>query len=203
MSKLVDNYLINMTKPIGSGQYGNVYLAKNKKDLDLYAVKVIKKRRFHENPRLELYTKNEIETMTLINSDHVLGFYEVLKSKNNTYFIYEYCNGGDLETYLKKKEFLKEDEAIKILIDLLEAFKEMNKNNIIHRYIKPSNILIHNGKIKLGDFGFCKKLKSSKTLTKTMLGSPLYMAPEILKGHEYGLTSDIWSLGVLIYELLY
>ena len=203
MSKLVDNYLINMTKPIGSGQYGNVYLAKNKKDLDLYAVKVIKKRRFHENPRLELYTKNEIETMTLINSDHVLGFYEVLKSKNNTYFIYEYCNGGDLETYLKKKEFLKEDEAIKILIDLLEAFKEMNKNNIIHRDIKPSNILIHNGKIKLGDFGFCKKLKSSKTLTKTMLGSPLYMAPEILKGHEYGLTSDIWSLGVLIYELLY
>jgi serine/threonine-protein kinase ULK/ATG1 len=73
--------------------------------------------------------------------------------------VYEYCNGGDLETYLEKKGFLKEDEAMKILIDLIDAFKVLNKKSIIHRDIKPSNILIHNGEVKLGDFGFCKKLK--------------------------------------------
>ena len=106
-------------------------------------------------------------------------------------------------TYLEKKPIIEEDEACKILMDLIDAFKCMNGLNIIYRDIKPSNILIHNGVCKLGDFGFCKKLKSKDDLTKSMIGSPLYMAPEILKGEAYGLQSDIWSIAVLIYEVLY
>ena len=79
-----------------------------------------------------------------------------LEVKNNTYFVYEYCNGGDLENYVQEKGLLKEDEATRILVDLIDAFRDLYKINIIHRDIKPSNILIHNGKIKIGDFGFCK-----------------------------------------------
>ena len=94
--------------------------------------------------------------MTKIDNDHVLGFYEVLRSKNNTYFVYEFCNGGDLEGYLEKKKYLKEDEAMRILIDLIDAFKALNEHSIVHRDLKPGNILLHNGIIKLGDFGFCK-----------------------------------------------
>lgn len=77
------------------------------------------------------------------------------------------------------------------------------KSNIMHRDIKPSNILLNNGVIKLADFGFCKPMKDSKDLAQTMLGSPIYMAPEILKGEIYTMKADIWSLGVVLYEMLY
>ncbi len=63
--------------------------------------------------------------------------------------------------------------------------------------------MIHNGKIKLGDFGFCKSLESQRDLAQTMLGSPIYMAPEILKGEIYTIKADIWSLGVVIYEMAF
>jgi serine/threonine protein kinase len=87
--------------------------------------------------------------------------------------------------------------------ELLNAFRMLVKNNIMHRDIKPSNILLNNGIIKLADFGFCKPMKDGKDLAQTMLGSPIYMAPEILKGEIYTMKADIWSLGVVLYEMLY
>jgi serine/threonine protein kinase len=73
----------------------------------------------------------------------------------------------------------------------------------MHRDLKPSNILLHDGKIKLADFGFCRLLKNKEEMAKTMLGSPIYMAPEILKGLDYSSKADIWSLGVVLFEMLF
>jgi len=87
--------------------------------------------------------------------------------------------------------------------DLMKAFQILIKFNIMHRDIKPSNILLHNGVIKLADFGFCKPLKDARDLSQTMLGSPIYMAPEVLKGEVYTMKADIWSLRVVLYEMLY
>jgi len=72
----------------------------------------------------------------------------------------------------------------------------------MHRDVKPENILIKQNVFKLADFGFCKELKSESHMTKTMLGSPLYMAPEVLRGESYTSNADIWSLGVILYEML-
>lgn len=69
----------------------------------------------------------------------------------------------------------------------------------MHRDLKPDNILLHNGKIKIADFGFSKSLKSPTDLAQTMLGSPIYMAPEVLNGDPYTMKADIWSLGVVLY----
>jgi serine/threonine protein kinase len=86
---------------------------------------------------------------------------------------------------------------------LLVAFRVLSKHNIMHRDLKPDNILFHNEVLKLGDFGFCKNLKEDSDMTATMLGSPIYMAPEVLKGDSYTTKADIWSLGVVLFEMLY
>ena len=79
----------------------------------------------------------------------------------------------------------------------------MIKENILHRDLKPSNILFHNGVIKIADFGFCKSLLSPSDLTTTMVGSPIYMAPEVLKELPYNSRADIWSMGVVFFECLF
>ena len=77
---------------------------------------------------------------------------------------------------------IPESTVLTYLAQIIEAFKILTAKNIMHRDLKPGNIFFHNGQIKIGDFGFCKSLESSKDLAQTMLGSPIYMAPEILKG---------------------
>jgi serine/threonine protein kinase len=94
---------------------------------------------------------------------------------------------------------MKEKETLQVFRQLLEGFKILNRHNIMHRDIKPENILFHGGVVKLADFGFCKGMKPDENLTKTMLGSPIYMAPEVLKGDPYTTKADIWSLGVILY----
>lgn len=69
----------------------------------------------------------------------------------------------------------------------------------MHRDVKPDNIFFHDGIVKLGDFGFCKSLSNDTDMTSTMLGSPIYMAPEILKGENYTSKADVWSLGVVLF----
>jgi serine/threonine-protein kinase ULK/ATG1 len=85
----------------------------------------------------------------------------MLKTQNNFYFVYEYCNGGTLEGMLRKEQTIDEKKALLILKQLLEAFQVLNKYNIMHRDLKPDNIFLHNGVLKVGDFGFCKSLEKA------------------------------------------
>lgn len=73
----------------------------------------------------------------------------------------------------------------------------------MHRDIKPDNILLHNGNVKIADFGFCKPLEHKNDMVNTMLGSPIYMAPEVIKGEVYTNKADIWSLGVVLYQMVF
>jgi serine/threonine-protein kinase ULK/ATG1 len=73
----------------------------------------------------------------------------------------------------------------------------------MHRDLKPENILLHNGNLKIADFSFCKLLENKDDLTQTMLGSPIYMAPEVLKGEIYTMKADVWSMGIVFYQMLF
>jgi serine/threonine protein kinase len=104
---------------------------------------------------------------------------------------------------MKKKRFT-EDEAVEILTQLIDGFKEMHRQGILHRDLKPANILIHQGKMKIADLGFSKQLGPySSNFTGTILGTPMYMAPQILISQNYTNKCDIWSLGVIAYQFLH
>lgn len=202
MNILIDDYLI--TTHIGSGQFGSVYYANNIKDSSLiYAVKIINKKSFELNPNLENRLKSELEATFSLSHPNIVKLVDYLQSDNDHYIIYEYCNGGTLESLLKKEDFLSEEKCLYILYQILSAFCYLDSKNILHRDIKPSNILFHNGQIKIADFGFCKKVESDLDLTQSIVGSPLYMAPEILKGDQHNGKVDVWSVGILIYEVLF
>lgn len=86
----------------------------------------------------------------------------MLKTSNNMYLIYEFCNGDTLEALIQKRKFLSEPETMKIFAQILNAFRVLVKENILHRDLKPSNILFNDGVVKIADFGFCKSLLSNK-----------------------------------------
>lgn len=202
MSKIIENYLLQ--KVIGSGQYGKVYKAMNMKTNQVFAVKSIKLDKFRIVPKLHEFTINEVQTLSRINNPNIVKFVEMLRTSNNVYLIYEYCNNGTLDELIKHRKYLPEREALSILAQLLNAFRTLQQENILHRDVKPSNILINDGSmIKLADFGFCKTLLSQQELTNTMVGSPIYMAPEVLKGGSYNTKADVWSLGIVLFEMLY
>jgi len=201
MHKIVENYVLY--ESIGAGQYGKVFRAKNTQTNETVAVKTIPLHKFAQVPKLEEFTANEIKTLGRINNPNVVRFIEMMKTVNNMYLVYEFCEGGTLEDIIQRRRFIAEAESLNIFSQLLNAFKAIYKENILHRDLKPSNILIHNGVFKIADFGFCKKVSGPQELTFTMVGSPIYMAPEILKGYPYNIKGDIWSLGVVLYEMLF
>ena len=113
----------------------------------------------------------------------------------------EYCKDGDLKKYLKKreKEGLLEQEVILTMRQIVKGYHSLAKNNTIHRDLKPANILINNGLFKICDFGFSKVIKDPSMANKTCVGSPIYMAPQILDKKDYSAKCDIWSLGIIFY----
>ena len=135
-----------------------------------------------------------------------MKLYEVIKTDKFKYLVMEYIEGVSLLEIIKKEKrhFLEEKRALKIFIQVVKAIEYCQNKNICHRDIKLENILtLKNDVIKLIDFGFA--VKTNKETFQTLLcGSPSYMAPEIVKKEKYiAQYSDIWSLGVLLYSMLY
>lgn len=102
---MIDNY--TLLQVIGQGNYGKVYRGKNIKTNQQYAIKIIPADKLHQNSKLEECTMNEVQTLTTIGqTDHIIMYYEMLKTKNNYYFVYEFCNGGTLMELLSKEHHL-------------------------------------------------------------------------------------------------
>ncbi len=104
-NKVIENYLLK--DKLGSGQYGNVFLAEDQKSRQVVAIKVMHVQKFKTTPKLSEFTSNEISILTKVNSPHIIKFIEMLRTMNNYYLVYEYCNGGTLGQLLEKRKFLR------------------------------------------------------------------------------------------------
>ena len=189
---------------IGYGAYGKVYKVQNIETGEYFAMKEIEKEKFEG---IEDKLLNEVEIMKKINIENSVLINEVINNKEYLYIIMDLCE-YDLENYIKRrKKPISINEIKEVLNQLNNVFKIMNDKKIIHRDLKPSNILISLDRldkclIKLSDYGSSKFNNLSNTITNTLNGTPITMAPEILNGENYSFKSDIWSLGIIIYFML-
>ena len=188
---------------LGKGSSAIIYLAENAKR-EQFAIKKIKLPNYSHNILQLLNT--EIDIISQIQNSSIVRYIEVLRTTNNIYIVMDLCAGGDLNTYLLYHNFIPYALVSKWLRKLLQTLMDMHSKNIAHRDIKPANLLltdpdIEQADIKLGDFGVAKLLTNS--MMQSFIGTPLYMAPEVLSNCSYDYKADIWSLGVVIYELLY
>ena len=190
-------------KQLGSGSFGRVFLVTHNETKKLYALKVIDKRKL-----LVSYGKldiiyNEINIHSKLEHENIIKLYNVHEDNENINIIMEYAPNGNLfELLSKEKNGFSEYKAFEYFIQVVNAVYYLHNNNIIHRDIKPENILIgEDNKIKLCDFGWAKELTLENR--STFCGTVEYMAPEIVENENYDYSVDIWSLGILLYELLY
>ncbi|KAM3146578.1 hypothetical protein pb186bvf_001113 [Paramecium bursaria] len=204
-TKKVDQFVI-LNKKLGEGQFGIVYRGHHRDDPTKFvAVKAIPMHKVQQSDLLQQHVMREISILTKIDHPNIVKLIHVTKTQSNLYMILEYCSDGDLGEYLSKKQDkrLSELEAVIFFKHIVNGFKKLFEEKVIHRDIKPQNILLNDGLAKIGDFGFARVVESELQLDLSRVGSPIYMAPQILEGKNFTNKCDVWSLGIMFYELLY
>lgn len=191
---------------LGEGGMGTVYLGEHVSIGRKVAIKIIHQH-LVKNEAIRERFKNEAAIMSRLQHPNIVLLYDYFAEENGLYLIMEYVDGIDLGSYLQKLNApLDEDLAKAFMQQLLSAFSHAHENSVIHRDIKPNNILItDNGTIKVLDFGIAKLLNGSDnnlTRTGTQLGTVYYMSPEQVQGKKITRFSDIYSLGVTFYQML-
>lgn len=191
-------------RSLGEGGMANVYEAM---DLVYHRHVTLKMLRFdlQDDPRAIKRFHKEANSLTKLDNPHIVRIYDFGSDHGVPYLVMEYVKGMDLKTYIKEHAPLSCEKAIAIMEQILSAVKAAHQIGIIHRDLKPQNILIDNyGKVKVTDFGISVAVLESETITKTntMVGSVHYISPEQARGSIVTKQSDIYSLGIILFELL-
>jgi len=192
-------------KELGNGSFGRVFLARHNKTRVLYAIKAIDKKN-KTNIEEKPYFRRELEVMYKIHHPNVVKLFGHFEDNNYCYFIMEYINKGNVYNLLTldKKRQLSTKIVASIMKDVISAAYFLHYMNppIIHRDIKPENVLLNEGIVaKLTDFGWSNYIQEDKE-RKTVCGTPIYLAPEIIKEQGHDERVDIWCIGVLLFELI-
>ncbi|CAD8122541.1 unnamed protein product [Paramecium sonneborni] len=199
-----DQYSFNYTKDLlGEGSFGSVY--RGIQGNSYVAIKILNLK-YYDNPAYKQALKNEITLMMELQSPNVVRILDALcdQHDNELYLIIEYCEGGDLRHLLthQPNQRFSESAAVAIISQTIQGLTELLHKNYMHRDIKPDNILLKQNTYKVADFGLAAKIPPKQVL-RAQAGTPLYMSPQVLESKEYSNKCDIWSLGLVLYELLF
>ena len=193
-------------KLLGEGSFGKAFLCKNESNDTICVIKQIIIEDMNEKEKDDVY--NEAQILGKLDHQNIIKLFEVFDSKKPKHtlnIVTEYADGGDLSEKIKSQNNkpFTESEILDYFTQICLALKHIHEKKIIHRDLKSGNVfLMKNGLVKLGDFGIAKGFQNTMDKAKTMVGTPYYLSPEILENKPYDSKSDIWSLGVLLYEMM-
>jgi NIMA (never in mitosis gene a)-related kinase len=191
-------------KLLGEGSYGTAILVRSTQDKSLAVIKQIDLTKLTPEKRQIAFQEGKI--LETFEHPNIIHFREFYFDKNFVYIVMDYADGGDLSIKIKqqreKNTFFQEDLILNWFTQICLAIKHIHDRKILHRDIKSQNIfLTKEGLVKLGDFGIAKCLDTTLDKAKTLIGTPYYLSPEIINDQPYDFSSDIWALGVLLYEM--
>ncbi|KAF2028467.1 Pkinase-domain-containing protein [Setomelanomma holmii] len=210
----LDSY--NKQKKIGQGASGSVYVARIRESANSPMARrilqengpraqvAIKQMDLRNQPRKELIV-NEIIVMKDSKHPNIVNFLDAFlqEEQSELWVVMEFMEGGALTDVIDNNPTISEDQIATICHETCKGLEHLHNQNIIHRDIKSDNVLLDGrGNVKITDFGFCAKLTEQRSKRATMVGTPYWMAPEVVKQKEYGNKVDIWSLGIMAIEMI-
>lgn len=190
---------------VGKGSFGRVMLARYLHDQKVYAVKVLDKRLIvRRNETAHVLSERSV-LIKMLNHPYLAQLHFAFTTTHKIFFVLDYINGGELFFHLQRERVFTEARARFYAAEMCCALTYMHSQGIVYRDLKPENILLDAaGHIVLTDFGLCKEgLQYCSSKTATFCGTPEYLAPEILKKQLYSRAVDWWTLGAVLYEMLY
>ncbi|CAG9331746.1 unnamed protein product [Blepharisma stoltei] len=188
-----------IVKVLGKGMFGNVFLAVHKEKGHLYALKTVDRQKIE---RYEIQENLVLERKILLQLDHtlILKLVRTFKDPRRVYFLTEFVRGMDLFDVLRQLNLVTDKDAKFYTSSLVAILEHLHERDIIYRDLKPENVMIDDeGYTKLIDFGTAKIVSGR---TYTIVGTPHYMAPEVIVGKGYSVAVDYWSVGIMLYEFM-
>lgn len=199
-----NNY--NKIKILGKGSFGKAILYENKLDKSKIVIKIMNLENRNEKLKEKIIQEGKI--LFKLHHQYIIKFEKFFYTTQKAYLFMEYAEGGNLREKLERiknnRTKFGEKRLITIFYQLCQAVKYCHDNKIIHRDLKASNIFFDKAKVvKLGDFGLSAILDENKKTVNSLVGTPIYMGPEVYMEVPYSYSCDIWSLGIILYELCF
>lgn len=203
-AKSIKDYY-GFVKVLGEGHFGRVLLAKDHRTQESFAVKVIRKNK--KEVRNATLIQREMDILREVNHKNIVRLYDLFDTETKLYFVLECMKGGVLyEVLAKKHSHFSEERASHVLRDILQGLEYLHSKSIVHRDIKPENILTTAREwpftSKLADFGLSNMLSPVTGVLDSKVGTPYYCAREVVVNDSYGVKADLWSCGVIAFEML-
>jgi serine/threonine protein kinase len=195
-------------KAIGRGRSGRAVLLRRPSDEHRVVVKQVELDGLSAKERAEC--ENEVVVLRMLCHPNILTCLDSVSSGVHLNIVTEYCAGGTLDARLRRArtagEPLAEAQIFSWLVQLADALAHMHSRRVLHRDVKAANIFLAGGEgesqlVKLGDLGVARVLSAEAAMAETMIGTPYYLSPELVQGMPYGAQSDVWALGVVLYEM--
>lgn len=197
----LQNY--TLTKKIGEGTFSTVWVGENENFNNYVAVKILPKEDVPSSKSMTRFNR-EINLLKSMNHPFILHFYELIEDDKCFYLVLEHVENDNLAEFITRKRKLDDRIALHIFLQLLNGLDYLhNEVKVIHRDLKPENVTLDkNNNIRIIDFGLSKTLSEDSPKLFAACGSPAYVAPEIILGSGYTVSADIWSLGVILYNMV-